>query len=173
MDEHTWMLLLRLAHVVCGTFWVGAMATLAWFLIPAAMKWGPQGGEMLRRVAVEQRLSTWGLSAAAVTIVSGGIMYGKLAGMGGAAWMSSRPGMAFAAGAVASLVGLSLRFLFGIPTQRKMAAVGAEMQAAGGPPPPALVERMAALGRRSARIASASAALLVFAAAAMGVARYL
>lgn len=173
MDEHAWMVLLRLAHVVGGVFWVGAMATLAWFLMPAARAMGPQGGEMLRRVVLEQKLSVYLMTAMGVTLLSGFLLYGQLAEVGGAAWMQSRPGMAFGAGGVASLLGVALRFTVGIRTQGRIAALGAEMQAAGGPPSPALAERMGALQRRAGRIASASASLLLFAAAAMGVARYL
>jgi hypothetical protein len=160
-------------HVVGGVFWVGAMAVIAWFLIPAAQAMGPQGGALLRRVLLDQRLSLYLIGSMGATLVSGGMLYGRLVGLGGAEWASSRFGVAYAAGAAASLLAVLLRFTVGIRTQNRMAAVGAEMQAAVGPPPPALAAEMGTLQRRSARIAGTSATLLLLAAAAMAVARYL
>ena len=173
-DGRLLMIVLRLLHILGGIFWVGAMLIAAGFLYPAARE-GPEGGRTLQRIMVRHRLSTWVSVAAAVTVLSGLWMYGRVAAATNGAWMRTRPGIALGVGGLLAIIAAVLAGAVIGPAGRRLGAIGARLQQVeGGTPPPAA--DVAEMQRLQARLASTTrvvATLLVLTASAMAVARYL
>jgi uncharacterized membrane protein len=154
-----WLTLtLRLAHVMGGAIWVGMMVFNVFFLGPAFAEAGPAGaavGAALQR----RRVMTVTPIIALLTIFSGiGLMERVYGGMGALA--ASRMGMALNLGAVVTLVA----FLIGIIVMRPI------MMRATLTTDPAEAQRLRVRGAVLGRVVTY---MLLFALAAMAVARYL
>lgn len=165
------MVWLRLVHIVAGVIWVGSAVFMALVLVPAARAAGGDGTRLLGRLMQRTR-PAFGL-AMLLTVVSGFIMYGRLSAGFNLAWVTSRTGLALAAGAVAALAAVVVGAAVNGPAAAKMAAIRRSLEAQGGTPAPAQAAQLASLQARSERAGQVAAGLLVIAAGAMAVARYL
>jgi hypothetical protein len=95
-------------------------------------------------------------------------MYGRLVSATHGAWARTPPGIAYATGGLAAILGAMVGMLVSGPAARRMAAMGQ-----AGPPS---AERQAEIERLQGRMVLGSrlvAGFLAFAASAMAVARYL
>ena len=173
MDGRLLMIVLRLVHILSGVFWVGALLVAAGFLYPAAQD-GPEGGRMLQRIMVRHRLATWVSAAAGLTMLSGLWMYGRVAMATGGAWMRTRPGIALGVGGLLAITAAGIAGAVLAPGGRQLSELGTRLHAGGGGAlsgdGPAEMRRLQARLMGTTRLV---AALLVLAAAAMAVARYL
>jgi hypothetical protein len=170
MDERTLMIVLRLIHILGGIFWVGSMVMLAGFLIPAVRATGRDGGRFMQSLMQQQRLQFYLGLAALLTVLSGVTMYARVAAATHGAWAGSGPGIAYGVGALAAILGAAAGGVIAGSAGRKMMAVG---QAVGSGPPSAEQQaEMARLQRRIALGSRVAASLLVIAAGAMAVGRY-
>lgn len=165
------MVWLRLVHILAGGFWVGAVVFVAAFLLPAARTAGPDGrrflGGLMRRTG-----PVFGI-AMLLTVISGLIMYGRLSAGFNRLWVTSRPGLALALGGAAAVLAAAVGGAVDRPVRVRMAALSKSVEAQGGAPTAQQAQELAALQGRIERGAWIVAALLVIAAGAMAVARYL
>jgi uncharacterized membrane protein len=171
MSDQSLTILLRLFHILGGIFWVGAMVVLAAFVLPAARATGSDSGRFMRSLMVHRRLPTYIGVSAALTVLSGVILYARLAAATHGAWAGSRPGIAYGAGGLAAILGAAIGGFIGSSTGRQMLAVGQTIGAAGPSP-----EQQSELDRLLGRMglgARLSAGLLIVAAGAMAIGRYL
>jgi uncharacterized membrane protein len=171
MDAPSLTIVLRLIHILGGIFWVGAMIMLAAFLLPTARATGPEGGRFMQYLMRQRRLQLYLGSAMLLTVLSGVVMYARMAAATHGAWAGSRPGMVYGVGAVAAILAAAIGGAIGSSAGRKMLAVGQTI----GPAGPS-AQQQAELARLQARMAMGArlaAGLLVVAAGAMAVARYL
>lgn len=173
MDERTIMVVLRLIHIVGGVFWVGAFLLMVGFLFPAARAAGPQGGRIMQELMQRRRLPVYLGVAAGLTILSGFVMYARIAGATNGAWASTRPGMTYGIGGLAAILALIVGAVVAGPAGRKLGRLGERVQASGGPPSAEQASQMAALQARMGRGMQAVAFLLLVAVVAMAIARYL
>jgi hypothetical protein len=173
MDERTIMVVLRLIHIVGGVFWVGAFIVMAGFLFPAVRATGPQGGRVMQEVMQRRRLPVYLGVAAGLTILSGFVMYARIAGATNGAWASTRPGMTYGIGGLAAILAIVVGAAVAGPAGRKLGKLGERVQASGGPPSAEQAAQMAALQARIGRGMQAVAVLLLVAVVAMAIARYL
>ena len=162
------LIVLRLIHIAAGAFWVGSALMLALIILPEMRKAGP-GSE--RSLPMSQISQAMGISSM-LTTAAGLLLYWLVSGFCWV-WISSPLGIGFTLGSLAGIAA----FLFGMfstgPTSGKIAALAAQMQAAGGPPQP---EQLAEMGRLQAKLASSSkwsTILATTALALMAMARYL
>ena len=165
------MVWLRLVHIVAGVVWVGSAVFIALFVLPAARTAGPEGGRFLARL-MPRTGPALGI-AMLLTVVPGFIMYGRLSAGFNRAWVTSRPGLALAAGAVASIIAVLIGVAVSRPAGEKLAALRKSLETESRAPTAAQAAQLATLQSRVERGAQLVAALLVLAAAAMAVARYL
>lgn len=171
MDERTLTIVLRLIHILGGIFWVGTMMLLAGFLLPTARATGPEGGRFMQYIMQQRRLQLYLASAMLLTVLSGIAMYARMAAATHGAWAGSRPGIAYGVGAVAAILAAAIGGSIGSSAGRKMLAVGRAIGAAG--PSAEQKAELAQLQGRMAVGARLAAGLLVVAAGAMAIARYL
>src|SRR4051812_2434647 len=171
MDQRTLTIMLRLIHILGGIFWAGAMIVLAGFLIPTVRATGREGGRFMQTLMQQRRLQFYLGLAAALTVLSGVTMYARLAAATHGAWAGSRPGIAYGVGAAAAILAAAAGGGISGSAGRKMLALGQSIGSAAPSP-----EQQAELGRLQGRMAlgaRVAAGLLVVAASAMAVGRYL
>jgi hypothetical protein len=108
-----------------------------------------------------------------LTVIPGFIMYGRLSGGFNRAWVTQQPGLALAVGAVVTLLAVVVGIASNAPAAAKIARVRKAIETQGGTPTPAQGAELAALQLRVERGGQVAAALLLVAAGAMAVARYL
>lgn len=173
MDERLIMIVLRLFHIIGGIFWVGGILVVAYFLAPAQRDIGEEGGRFLRHVMIQRKLSTWFSSVAGLTILSGGLLYWRLIATSDGAWARTPSAMGFGAGAVAAIIALSVGASMSAASAKRMGQIGQAIAASGGKPTPEQSAEIGRLGARATKGVRIAAALLLFAASAMAVARYL
>ena len=165
------MVWLRLVHIVAGVVWVGSAVFAALFVLPTARALGAEGGRFVARLM--PRSGPVLGSAMLLTIVSGFIMYGRLSAGFNRAWVTSRVGLALGAGAVAALLAVIVGVAVNAPAGAKMARLRKGLETQGGTPTAAQAAELATLQARVERGAQLVALLLLTAAGAMAVARYL
>jgi hypothetical protein len=171
MSDPTLTIGLRLFHILGGIFWVGTMILLAGFLLPTVRAMGPSGGRFMQHLMQQQRLQLYLGLAALLTVLSGIILYARMAAATHGAWAGSRPGIAYGVGAVAAILAAAIGGSIGSSAGRKMLAVGQAIGAAG--PTPEQQAELARLQGRMALGARIAASLLLVSAGAMAVGRYL
>lgn len=167
-----WLLLLRLIHVVGGVVWVGAIVTLAWFVLPTQRLEGADGGRFVSRMMTERRLSPYLISLAFATLLSGFALYGRAVMSTNGQWAASRPAMVYGFGAITTVIAMIVGISMGAVSEKKMAAIGQRLRAERREPTPDEAARLEALRARAGRGSRIASILLLVTAVAMAVARY-
>lgn len=165
------MVWLRLLHIVAGVFWVGTAVVMALFVLPTARAAGPEGGRFVARLG--RRIGPALGVAMLLTVIPGFIMYGRLSAGFNHAWVTSRVGLALGAGAVAAILAIVIGLAINATAAAKIGALEKLVATEGATPSPAQAAQLAALHLRIERAARVVALLLLVAAGAMAVARYL
>jgi uncharacterized membrane protein len=166
------LIFLRLLHIVVGVFWVGAVAFIAFLLLPAVRETGPAGGAVMQRL-MARGVNLWLMAGAILTVLSGLALYWHdSAGFSSTAWLASGPGRTFGLGAVLAFIGVGIGMGVNSPAARRLGALMAGIQAAGRPPSPEETATIERLQDRLGKGGVAAAVLLLLAAAAMAAARY-
>lgn len=167
------IIVLRLLHVVGGALWVGMVTFATYFLQPALQETGPEGGKVM--AALQRRgIMTVMPILAAVTLISGLWLYLRAAAGGHAEFARSGTGMAFGLGGLAAIVA----WLVGMFVMRPAMMKGVALMQSLGPSASAEERQRAGaeaqrLRGRAAVAGKATMHLLLFAVAAMAVARYI
>ncbi|MGH7608025.1 MAG: hypothetical protein ACREU4_02625 [Burkholderiales bacterium] len=165
------MLVLRFTHIVFGALWVGMMVFTVFFLAPAVAEAGPEGGKLMAALQRRKIMIIMPVFAL-ITLVSGMWLFDRLAGGQHAALMQTPMGMAFAWGALAAVIAFLLGIIVMRPIMVKVTKLGEVLATA---PPEERAARSAEIQRlrgRSNMLSRVVAVLLLFALAAMAVARY-
>ncbi|HEX8024872.1 MAG TPA: hypothetical protein VF484_01575 [Candidatus Limnocylindrales bacterium] len=163
-----WLLVLfRLTHVPAAIIWAGSALFVSFYVEPAIQRAGPNAQPL---VDMMDRTSAFFAIAATLTVIGGSFLY--IHDAGGLQLWTSTSGLVFTLGAVCGILAWAAGFTLILPTVKRIAAVGAEMKAAGGPPSADLVARMAAAQHRLKRIGQVDTILILVAILAMATARY-
>ena len=159
--------LLRLLHIVAGAFLVGIAIFNAFFLFPAVRKAGPAGGQVMGNIATSRFPMIIGLSQ--VTLFGSGLLLMYIVSVHfSSEWMRSRFGMAIMTGALCAFVAAGIG---GAMASKNLKKIG--KLSSGGPPSPEVAAEIArAQGTLQAAL-RVVAILMIVAASAMAVARYL
>jgi hypothetical protein len=172
METQTWLIVLRLVHIVAGVFWVGAALLITIFLLPSIRAAGPAGGEVMQQLTQIRHLPRYLEVATVLTLASGVLLYWHMSGGFHFAWFRSDPGLLFGGGGLLAILAGTLGFTVNAPTARRMGSLGAAIRQGGGPPTPEQAAELQRLQVRMFRASQLSAVLLVLSTAAMAVARY-
>ena len=164
------MIVLRLLHILFGSFWLGATLLNAYFLLPSMRAVGQAAGPVMMELMQRRRLQLWMNLAMTVAILSGLGLFGIHESAAHGAFSRSRMGMTLVVGAVLSIAAAGVGGAVAQPTGRKLGAIAE--RSAGKPPSAETVEESRALQARLARAVSIMSVLLLLSAAAMAVARY-
>ena len=166
------MLALRWIHVVAGSLWAGAAVFIAFVLQPAIDDAGPGAASIMPALRRRGIMTVLPLLALA-TILSGMGLFWMVGGGDFRGFMGSATGVALSLGGLAAF----LAFLIGILVMRpSMMGAASIFQSVASAPAEEQAGRLAAaaeLRTRAARAARYVGILLLLAATAMSVARYL
>lgn len=164
--------LFRLVHILAAVFWVGGIFFFAMFLFPTVRALGPAAGPVMdhmNRVLQVPRALVFG---GVLTILSGlGLYWIDSMGFKND-WMHSPTAMTFGTGALSAIIAFVIGVTINAPTAKKMGMVAAQVSAKGGPPTPEQSAELQRLQRRLGAGLRVITVLLVIAAAAMALARY-
>ncbi|HEX5936670.1 MAG TPA: hypothetical protein VFZ75_03105 [Actinomycetota bacterium] len=169
----TYMVVLRILHIVAGVFWVGAVLFLTLFVAPTGREVGPAAGPFVAHLVGKKRATEAILSAAGLTILAGALMYWRVSDGLDADWIATAPGVSLTVGALCGIAAFVVGVTVVRPTTYGMLAVGREVAEGGGPPTPEQQARLQALQARARTTGRIIVPLLVVAVAAMAAARYL
>ena len=162
------LILLRLVHIVAGTFWAGSALLIALVLLPGVRKNGPGGERALPMANISQAMSL----ASILTVVAGVLLYWLL-GRYNLGWMLTLSGITLTLGSLAGIAAFLIGTFSTGPKAKRLAELGGQIQASGGPPTP---EQAQELGRLQAKLSSSSTLSTVLTTLSLGlmaVARYL
>ena len=169
----TYMIVLRIVHILAGVFWVGAALTTILFLQSTAREVGPAAGPFMAHLAGKKHLVDWVLRAAGLTILAGALMYWRVSGGLDGDWLTSAPGISLTIGALCAIAAFSLGLSVVRPTIMSTLAIGREVAATGGPPTPEQGAQLQALQKRGKSVGQVIVPLLIVAVSGMAAARYL
>jgi len=167
------LVILRIAHVIAGAFWLGAVLFVAGFLLPAARTAGPAGGQVMNQIVQVRRLPLYMHIAVITCLVSGGVLLWWASGGFNVGWLSSRTGIVWSIGGLLAVAVALLGEFVNAPTARRFAELAAGVQAQSGPPSDTVLAEMKRLQTRLLHATQLAAVLLLLSAAAMAAARYL
>ena len=162
---------LRLVHILSGMFWVGTVLFTTLLLMPSLRAAGAAAGPLMAELG-KRRMPVVMMGVAFLTIGSGVWLMTIASGGDMGLWMRSGTGRTFAWGGALAIVTLALGMAINMPAARRMAAINDAATRRGGPPNPEEGAELQRLQRRMAIGSQIVAILLVFATAAMAVARY-
>ena len=166
------LLILRIVHVLGAIFWVGSGIFSTFFLQPAMAAAGPAAAQVAAGLQ-RRRLFTVLPVVALLTILSGARLMWITSGGFSAAYFTSGMGRMYALGALAGIVA----FLFGIafvrPAGERMTKTAVALASATDDAQRAqLAVSLAALGKKLKVSGLFVTALIIVAAVAMAIARY-
>lgn len=165
-----WLLIARLIHIVTGVYWVGAVMFIGIFLGPSAEVLGPQAGPVMREL-MRRRYFEFTAGIATLTILSGLYLVWQDSAHLDPAWFRTPFGQGISTGMAAAIIAYLVAVIGIRPTLYRMSAVMGQL--AQGAPSPALIAERDAVQGRMKRLSISTFVLLVIAASAMAVARYL
>ncbi|HEX9729259.1 MAG TPA: hypothetical protein VGA37_12205 [Gemmatimonadales bacterium] len=157
---------LRLVHVVLGVFWAGTLIFTALFLAPAIRDTGPDGAKVMGAL-LRRRFFDIMPAVALLTLLSGVWLYWRVSGGFNPDYVRSASGATLGVGGVAAIIAFGIGVGVMRPAMLRAAAL---MQAPDRERQQDTIQRLRQRGTTGGRVV---AALLVLAAAAMAVARYL
>jgi hypothetical protein len=172
-EMDTYMVVLRIVHILAGVFWVGAALTVILFIQPTAKEVGPAAGPFMSHLAGSKRLVDFVLGAGGLTVLAGLLMYWRVSGGLEPDWIGSTYGITLTVGALCAIAALAIGGSVVRPGIMATLAIGREVAASGGPPTPEQAAQLQALQRRSHAAGKVIVPLLILAVAAMASARYL
>jgi hypothetical protein len=167
-----YMVVLRIVHILAGTFWVGAALTTFFFLAPTAREIGPAAGQFMTHLAQNKRLPDITLGAGGLTVLAGLLMYWRVTNGLDTEVLSSAYGVSLTVGALCAIAALALGGSIVRPSMVRAISIGREAAAAGGPTPEQQAQMQALQGRVRAT-GAVIVPLLIVAVAGMAAARYL
>jgi hypothetical protein len=166
------MLVLRFTHVFFGALWAGMMAYQAFFLMPSLGEAGPDAGKVMAALA-KRRIPLILPILALLTLGSGTWLLMRLMGGNAALVMRTPMGRAYGWGGTAAIVSFLLGIILMRPAMVRSMRLAQSLASVSPEERPKLAAEIQRLRVRAVGVGRVVTILLLFALAAMAVARYL
>ncbi len=163
----------RVIHIGSAMLWFGGAILFAFFLDPTAKALGAAGQPFMQHLMERRKVGIFFPVVAGLTILSGAVLYWRDSGGLQAAWIASPTGLAFTIGGLAAITAFVGGMVLIGPSAADQQAVAREMAGGDGVPTSAQRERLERADRRLTLASRIDLPLLILAALAMAVARYL
>ena len=170
MDAY--MSILRIIHIGGAVLWMGSVLMAVIFIMPATKALGPDGGKFMRQLYKTNKYPMVINIAAALTVLSGLIIYDKISSHFNPEWIHSGYGMMLTIGSIMAIVALIYGSIVLRPTAMKLIGLGDTVEAGGVPPTPEQQSEMAKLSGKMTGGMHIMAFLLTLSLIFMAVARY-
>jgi hypothetical protein len=167
------VIVLRLAHVISAILWFGGLTMLVMFIVPTIDASGPVGQQFMQQLMRHTKVALYMPVLGLLTVLSGLSLYWRNASISAGAFGSSVPGMTYGTGGLAGIIALIVGIIMIGRQAGEMGRIGAAIGQSGGPPSSEQGQRMGILRARIETGNKVVWVLLLVAAAAMAVARYL
>jgi hypothetical protein len=165
------LVIARVIHVLCGVLWVGSMFFLVIFLGPALGDLGPDAGKVMAAL-MKRKLMVFTPVVATLSVLSGIYLYWRVAAGFGAEYMGSGPGMPYGTGAAAAILAFIIGVAYTRPAMAKAMELSQRMATADASERQGLAAQIGAYRSRGANGGKLVVVLLLIAATAMAVGRY-
>jgi hypothetical protein len=170
----TFVVLLRIVHIVTGVIWVGSLFVVVVFVQPSAATLGPAGAPFMSELRRRRFVDVVFIDAV-FTVLAGAFLYWHdwhlLASF--ADWIDSSFGRGLTVGALLAISGLVVAATLTRPTIGRLVDLGKQVAESGAPPTPETAARIGTLQRRLVVAERVSFSLVLLAVVAMSSARYL
>jgi uncharacterized membrane protein len=167
------LILSRIIHVGSAMIWFGGAIVSSFFLQPTVAALGMQAQPFIEHLMVRRRMGVMFPIVAALTILSGAVLYWRDSNGLQAAWITSPTGLAFTIGGLAAIGAFVLGGILIGPGVGEQAAVARELAESKAEP---TAEQNARLARAAGKLKLAGRIdfpLLLLAGLTMAVTRYL
>ena len=167
------LILLRVVHVGSAMAWFGGALVGSFFLFPAAQAVGSDGQRFMDQLMNRRRMGVYFPIVAALTVVSGALLYWRDSNGLQSAWTMSPSGVAFGIGGLAAIAAFVGGMILIGPSPAEQAAVRKELSASGDEPTDDQRQRLARADRKMRLATRIDLPLLLLAGLTMAVGRYL
>jgi hypothetical protein len=165
------VLVLRVIHILCGLFWVGAGLFSTFYLAPALKEAGPAAAGAVMASLQRRRMLQVMPAVAVLTILSGArLMW--IVSAGNPHWFQHRAGHTYAISAALAIIALLTGVFYVRPTMMRVGKLS-HSAASDGASKERIAAEVATLQKRVAMASGAATLFLVLAATGMAIARYL
>jgi len=171
----TYMIVFRVVHILAGIFWAGSVYLFVVFVQPSVAAIAPAGAPFMAELLGKRKLVNVLIALGSTTVIGGLFLYWHdwhLYGSFGK-WVNSQFGADLTVGAIAAIVALAIGIVGTRPNVERLLAMGRQVAEAGGPPSPEMAAEIARTQVRLKILARVSFGLIVVAALAMAIGRYL
>lgn len=173
MISYPTLLILRVIHVVIGVCWAGAIVFIAAFLLPALRAAGPSAAPVMAHLTQVRKMPSHLIGMGLLTLLSGTALFWNDSAGFNESWMQTGPGRTFSVGGTLGVFVLLMGLTINVPTSNRLGAISASVREAGGVPTAEQAAEIVRLQGRLYTVMRLAAVMLVLAAAAMSVARYI
>ncbi len=167
-----WVILLRIVHIFGAVLWAGGAVLSVFFIEPAVKATAPESGKFMHYFMVKRRFNNAMTWFANMTILAGVLLFWRDSNGFRSMWLATPTGIGFSIGAVFGI----LVYLWGgfvvSPTAKKVAQMGAELQASSGRPNPQQILNLQTFERKFTQAARIDTVLILLALLFMATARY-
>jgi uncharacterized membrane protein len=170
----TFMVILRIVHILTGVIWVGSLFVVVVFVQPSAATLGPAGAPFMSELRRRRFVDVVFIDAV-VTVVAGSFLYWHdwhlYPNFGD--WIDTNLGVGLTVGALLAILGLVVAASVTRPTILRLVSLGRQVADSAGRPSTEQAARIGALQRRLVVAERVSFSLVLLAVVAMASARYL
>ncbi|MCC6299179.1 MAG: hypothetical protein IT314_07765 [Anaerolineales bacterium] len=161
-------ILLRVIHIGAGTFWVGGVLMMTFFIAPTLGVIGEGGPKFAAHLVKNLKFTTRMSIAAGLTALAGAWLYWIDSGGFQTGWMSSSVGIGFGIGSGFGAVG----FVYGILIGRTTAALVKLGEQIQGNPSPEQVAQLQTLQKNQRLYSRGASISLILSVVFMAIARF-
>jgi uncharacterized membrane protein len=170
---YSYLLLLRIVHISCAVFWAGTVLFFAFYLFPAVIRSGPEGGKIMQAVTGTRQLPLVLTVLGTLTAITGLLLMWELSYGFTPSWFTTKYGLSLTVGSIAAIVTLLQGFLINKPGVERMQAIGKTVAQRGGPPTPEETSEISKIRAKVFLSTQLMAVWLIISIVTMGAARYI
>lgn len=167
------LIFFRIVHVGSAMIWFGGAIVSSFFLQPTVEALGVAGQPFMEHLMNRRKLGIMFPIVAALTVLSGGVLYWRDSGGLQLTWITSPTGLAFSVGGLAAIIAFVGGGILIGPGIAEQTAVRGALAAGDGVPTAAQRERLDRAEGRLKLAGRVDLPLLILAGLTMAVARYL
>jgi uncharacterized membrane protein len=165
---NTYLLVLRLVHVVAAIVWGGGGLIMEFFIGRSIAGTGESGQKFAQYLMNTVKMHKFMIVAAVSTIVAGGLLYWHDSAGFTSGWMNSSAGIGFGIGSFFGLIAFVFGAIFGA-SNAKLAQVGAQIE---GKPTAEQLSQIQAIQKRIKTVSPIHIYSMILAMIYMATARY-
>lgn len=167
-----YLIVLRIAHIVGGTCWMGGAIIYHFFLEPTVKATVPDIGRFMQYFMARRRYAVFMTISSLSTILSGALLIWYSSGGFDVNWLVSGSGLVLTLGSALGIIAFGMGMFIMGPTANRMMGLGQAIQTAGGPPLPEQVSELHYLEAKMNRVGGLEFVLMAASLLTMAVARY-